>query len=86
MIKMNINAGGGLINHLVIQEDKVYRFVEDALMIYKYNGEEINLLMDKILEQEYDDNFITAVEYDISTFSKINESNIYKMIEEYKKW
>lgn len=38
---MNINVGGGLINHIVIKDDKVYRFVEDGLMLYKYNQEDI---------------------------------------------
>lgn len=85
--KMNINVGGGLINHIVIKHDRVYRFVEDGLMIYKYNKEKMDILIDKILEQEYDDNFIVTHEYDITTFNKINESNIYKIIEIYnKKW
>ena len=65
-VKMNINAGGGLINHIVIKDDKVYRFVEDGLMTYKYTQEDLNILIDKILEQEYDDNFIGISEYDIN--------------------
>ena len=77
---MNINAGGGLINHIAIKEDKVYRFVEDGLMIYKYKQEGIDTLIDKILEQEYDDNFIATLEYDINIFNKINEKNILSMI------
>lgn len=81
MIKMNINAGGGVINHIVVQNDRVYRFVEDGLMIYKYAKEEIDIVIDKILEQEYDDNFIVTLEYDINTFNKINENNIYNIIE-----
>lgn len=80
---MNINVGGGLINHLVIKDDKVYRFVEDGLMIYKYNQENVDTLIDKILEQEYDDNFIGISEYDINTFDEVNEQNIYSIIEEY---
>lgn len=83
IVKMNINVGGGLINHIVIKDDKVYRFVEDGLMIYKYNQEDIDTLIDKILEQEYDDNFIATLEYDIKTFNKINEENILNMIESY---
>lgn len=83
IVKMNINVGGGLINHIAIKEDRVYRFVEDGLMIYKYNQEDIDKLIDKILEQEYDDNFIETLEYDISTFNKINEANILSMIEKY---
>lgn len=83
IIKMNINVGGGLINHIVINEDRVLRFAEDGLMIYKYNKEDIGTLIDKILEQEYDDNFIGASEYDINTFNKINEENIFSMIERY---
>lgn len=80
---MNINVGGGLINHIVIKNDKVYRFVEDGLMLYKYNQQNIDTLIDKILEQEYDDNFIATLEYDINTFNKINEENILSMIENY---
>lgn len=80
IVKMNINAGGGLINHIAIKEDKVYRFVEDGLMIYKYKQEGIDTLIDKILEQEYDDNFIATLEYDINIFNKINEKNILSMI------
>lgn len=80
---MNINVGGGLINHIAIKDDKVYRFVEDGLMIYKYNQEDIDTLIDKILEQEYGDNFIATLEYDINTFNKINEENILSMIERY---
>lgn len=83
IVKMNINVGGGLINHIVIKYDKVYRFVEDGLMLYKYNQEDIDTLIDKILEQEYDDNFIATLEYDINTFNKINEENILSMIENY---
>lgn len=83
IVKMNINVGGGLINHIVIKDDKVYRFVEDGLMLYKYNQENIDMLIDKILEQEYDDNFIATLEYDINTFNKINEENILSMIENY---
>lgn len=83
IVKININVGGGLINHIAIKEDKVYRFVEDGLMIYKYKQEDIYTLIDKILEQEYDDNFIRTLEYDISTFNKINEANILSMIEAY---
>ncbi|MBN9648790.1 hypothetical protein J0L31_17560 [Terrisporobacter glycolicus] len=83
IVKININVGGGLINHIAIKEDKVYRFVEDGLMIYKYKQEDIDTLIDKILEQEYDDNFIRTLEYDISTFNKINEANILSMIETY---
>lgn len=82
-VKMNINAGGGLINHIVIKDDKVYRFVEDGLMIYKYTQEDLNTLIDKILEQEYDDNFIGISEYDINIFDKINEENIFIMIDKY---
>lgn len=82
IVKMNINVGGGLINHLVIKEDKVYRFVEDGLMIYKYNHEDVDTLIDKILEQEYDDNFVGISEYDINTFDEVNEQNIYSIIEE----
>ncbi|MEG1870380.1 MAG: hypothetical protein RR192_00100 [Peptostreptococcaceae bacterium] len=81
IIKMNINVGGGLINHIVIKDNKVYRFVEDGLMIYKYNQEYIDTLVDKILEQEYDENFIQTLEYDINTFNKISEENILSMIE-----
>lgn len=80
---MNINVGGGLINHIAIKDDKVYRFVEDGLMIYKYNQEDIDTLIDKILEQEYDDNFIQTSEYDINTFNKISKENILNMIESY---
>lgn len=83
IVKMNINVGGGLINHIVIKNDKVYRFVEDGLMLYKYNQQNIDTLIDKILEQEYDDNFIATLEYDINTFNKINEENILSMIENY---
>jgi len=83
IVKMNINVGGGLINHIAIKANKVYRFVEDGLMIYKYNQEDIDTLIDKILEQEYDDNFIGTSEYDISTFNKINEANILNMIDKY---
>lgn len=80
IVKTNINVGGGLINHIVVKDDKVYRFVEDGLMLYKYNQEDIDILIDKILEQEYDDNFIATLEYDINTFNKINEENILSMI------
>lgn len=80
---MNINVGGGLINHIVVKDDKVYRFVEDGLMLYKYNQEDIDILIDKILEQEYDDNFISTLEYDINTFNKITEENIFNIIENY---
>lgn len=83
IVKMNINVGGGLINHIVIKDGKVYRFVEDGLMVYKYNQEYIDTLIDKLLEQEYDDNFIGTLEYDINTFNKINEENIFNMIENY---
>lgn len=83
IVKTNINVGGGLINHIVIKNDKVYRFVEDGLMLYKYNQQNIDTLIDKILEQEYDDNFIATLEYDINTFNKINEENILSMIENY---
>lgn len=83
IVKININVGGGLINHIVIKDDKVYRFVEDGLMFYKYNQEDIDTLIDKILEQEYDDKFIATLEYDINTFNKINEENILSMIENY---
>ena len=83
IVKMDINVGGGLINHIVIKDDKVYRFVEDGLMLYKYNQEDVDILIDKILEQEYDDNFIATLEYDINTFNKINEENIFSMIENY---
>lgn len=83
IVKMNINVGGGLINHIAIKDDKVYRFVEDGLMIYKYNQEDIDTLIDKILEQEYDDNFIQTSEYDINTFNKISKENILNMIESY---
>lgn len=83
IVKMNINVGGGLINHIAIKGNKVYRFVEDGLMIYKYNQEDLDTLIDKILEQEYDNNFIETLEYDISTFNKINEANILSMIEKY---
>lgn len=82
-VKININAGGGLINHIVIKDDKVYRFVEDGLMIYKYTQEDLNTLIDKILEQEYDDNFIGISEYDINIFNKINEENIFIMVDKY---
>lgn len=82
-VKMNINAGGGLINHIVIKDDKVYRFVEDGLMTYKYTQEDLNRLIDKILEQEYDDNFIGISEYDINIFNKINEENIFIMVDKY---
>lgn len=82
-VKMNINAGGGLINHIVIKDDKVYRFVEDGLMTYKYTQEDLNILIDKILEQEYDDNFIGISEYDINIFNKINEENIFIMVDKY---
>lgn len=80
---MDINVGGGLINHIVIKDDKVYRFVEDGLMLYKYNQEDVDILIDKILEQEYDDNFIATLEYDINTFNKINEEDILSIIENY---
>lgn len=83
IVKMNINVGGGLINHIAIKDDKVYRFVEDGLMIYKYNQEDIDTFIDKILEQEYDDNFIQTSEYDINTFNKISKENILNMIESY---
>lgn len=83
VVKMNINVGGGLINHLVIKEDKVYRFVEDGLMIYNYNQQDIDTLIDKILEQEYDDNFVSTIEYDINTFNKISKENIFSIIEKY---
>lgn len=82
-VKMNINAGGGLINHIVIKDDKVYRFVEDGLMTYKYTQEDLNILIDKILEQEYDDNFIGISEYDINIFNKFNEENIFIMVDKY---
>ena len=82
-VKMNINAGGGLINHIVIKDDKVYRFVEDGLMTYKYTQEDLNILIDKILEQEYYDNFIGISEYDINIFNKINEENIFIMVDKY---
>ena len=69
IVKFNINVGGGLFNHIVIKEEKVYRFVEDGLMIYKYDQESIDILIDKILEKEYDDN--------------LNEDNIENLIEKY---
>ena len=83
IVKMDINVGGGLINHIVIKDDKVYRFVEDGLMLYKYNQEDVDILIDKILEQEYDDNYIATLEYDINTFNKINEEDILSIIENY---
>ena len=83
IVKMDINVGGGLINHIVIKDDKVYRFVEDGLMLYKYNQEDVDILIDKILEQEYDDNSIATLEYDINTFNKINEEDILSIIENY---
>lgn len=83
IFKMNINVGGGLINHIVIRGNNVYRFVEDWLMIYKYDQEDLNILVDKILEQEYDDNFIGTYEYDINVFNKISEENILSMIDKY---
>lgn len=83
IFKMNINVGGGLINHIVIRGNNVYRFVEDGLMIYKYDQEDLNILVDKILEQEYDDNFIGTYEYDINVFNKISEENILSMIDKY---
>lgn len=83
MIKMNVNAGGGLVNHIVVENNRVYRFVEDGLMIYKYNKEEIDVIIEKILEQEYDDNFIVTLEYDISTFNEINKNNILNAVEKY---
>ena len=82
-MNININVGGGLINHIAIKGDKVYRFVEDGLMIYKYSQEGIDTLIDKVLEQEYNDNFIATLEYDINIFNKINEENILSMIENY---
>lgn len=85
MVKMNVNAGGGLLNHIVMKENRIYRFIEDGLMIYQYNQEGIDTLIDKILEQEYDNNFIVTLEYDISTFNSITESNIYSIIDEYTK-
>ena len=85
VVKMNINVGGGLINHLVIKEDKVYRFVEDGLMIYNYNQEDIDTLIEKLLEQEYDDNFVVILEYGINTFNKISKENMLSMIEKYNK-
>ena len=81
MIKMNINAGGGLVNHILVKENRVYRFVEEGLMVYEYNQEKMDILIDKILEQEYDDNFIVTIEYDINTFNKINENNICSFME-----
>ncbi|WP_419724818.1 hypothetical protein [Terrisporobacter petrolearius] len=83
IIRFNINVGGGLVNHIVIKENKAYRFVEDGLMIYKYNGEDIDVLIDLILEQEYDDNFIVTSEYSISTFKDIGENNIDDFIDKY---
>ncbi|WP_434799187.1 hypothetical protein [Terrisporobacter vanillatitrophus] len=83
IIRFNINVGGGLVNHIVIKENKVYRFVEDGLMIYKYNGEDIDVLIDLILEQEYDDNFIVTSEYSINTFKGIDENNINDFIDKY---
>lgn len=82
-IKMDINVGGGLVNHVVIKEDKVYRFVEDGVMIYKYNKEDMEILIDKMLEQEYDDNFIGTSEYDINIFNKISKENILNIVEKY---
>lgn len=84
LIKLDINAGGGLINHIAIRDDKVYRFAEDGLMVYKYNREKIDILVDKILEQEYDNNFIQTIEYNIDVFKSISEDNIIKLIEELK--
>lgn len=83
IIKLNINVGGGLVNHIVVKEDKVFRFVEDGLMIYRYNQEDIDTLIDKILEQEYDDNFIVTLEYDVNVFNKMNKENINSIIDKY---
>lgn len=83
IIGFNVNVGGGLVNHIVIKRDKVYRFVEDGLMIYKYRGEGIDVLIDLILEQEYDDNFILTLEYRIGTFKSIDENNIDEFIDKY---
>lgn len=83
IVKFNINVGGGLFNHIAIKGDKVYRFVEDGLMIYKYNQESIDILIDKILEQEYDDNFIGTYEDDVNIFNNLNTDNIDSLIEKY---
>jgi len=83
IIRLNVNVGGGLINHIVIKDDKVYRFVEDGLMVYKYKGEDIEVLIDLILEQEYDDNFIGTIEYEIGVFNSICEGNMNDFIEKY---
>lgn len=83
IIRLNVNVGGGLINHIVIKDDKVYRFVEDGLMVYKYKGEDIDVLIDLILEQEYDDNFIGTSEYSMSVFKGIDENNIDEFIDKY---
>jgi len=83
IIRLNVNVGGGLVNHIAIKDDKVYRFVEDGLMVYKYKGEDIDVLIDLILEQEYDDNFIVTSEYSISTFNGICDGNIDDLIGKY---
>ena len=83
IIRFNITVGGGLINHIVIKDDKVYRFVEDGLMVYKYKGEDIEVLIDLILEQEYDDNFIGTSEYSMSAFKGIDGNNIDEFIDKY---
>lgn len=84
-MQLNINFGGGLINHILIKHDKVYRFVEDGLMVYNYSNESMDTLIEKMQEQEYDSNFIKTIEYSINVFDSINKENIELIVQKYDK-
>lgn len=63
--RYNVHAGGGIINNIIINKDRVYRIVDNEYsMIYKYQGETMSELIDLLLEGEYDDNFITSIDFD----------------------
>lgn len=85
-IRFNINMGGGIINHIVAKKDKVYRFVEDGVMIYNYNNEDFDTLITMISDEEYNDNFIATIEYNLDIFENIDSINIEILIEEYNKY
>ena len=62
--RKNIHTCGGIMNDIIIHQDKVYRNVDNEYtMIYKYYGESMDKLVELLLEGEYDNNYITSIEY-----------------------
>ena len=52
------------MNDIIIHQGKVYRNVNNEYtMIYKYSGESMDKLVELLLEGEYDNNYITSIEY-----------------------